>query len=158
MSAIKTHGCYSKDATSSQKHTLMCWANMLRRCYDSSCLSFPDYGGRGVAVCDRWKVFSNFLEDMGEKPSGLTLERMDNHKGYSKANCCWASYEEQNKNRRLRCDNKFGAAGIYFKPRRNKYEARIFVNKKTIFLGQFAVLSDAVKARKQAEKVYGFRC
>lgn len=59
---------------------------------------YPNYQRRGIAVCDRWQKFENFLEDMGKRPPGLTLERIDNAKGYEPGNCRWATKKEQGRN------------------------------------------------------------
>lgn len=77
------------------------WAGMMRRCYNPKDTRYVDYGFRGIFVNERWHKFANFFEDMGVKPDGLTLERKNNSEGYSKDNCKWATYEEQNNNRRI---------------------------------------------------------
>ena len=77
------------------------WANMTKRCVNSNHISYKNYGGRGIRVCKRWLKFENFLEDMGKSwRPGLQIERIKNNKGYYPDNCCWATREEQNKNKR----------------------------------------------------------
>ena len=68
------------------------------------CKHHPEYAGRGITCDPRWARFENFLADMGEAPPGLTLDRIDNDGGYSKANCRWATYSQQNANQRRRRD------------------------------------------------------
>jgi hypothetical protein len=76
------------------------WADMIRRCNNKKCKSFPKYGAAGITVCERWLKFENFLEDMGECPAGLTLDRIDNFKGYEPENCRWATRKTQSINRK----------------------------------------------------------
>ncbi|MFT4064360.1 hypothetical protein [Paraburkholderia sp.] len=76
------------------------WMCMNQRCRNPKNTAYPDYGGRGITVCERWLDFANFLEDMGVKPPGLTLERLRGEEGYSKENCVWATRTAQNRNRR----------------------------------------------------------
>jgi hypothetical protein len=80
------------------------WRAMRARCRDPNEVGFKNYGGRGITVCDRWdESFAAFLEDMGAKPNKrLTLERVDNSRGYEPSNCIWATRVQQRKNRRTK--------------------------------------------------------
>lgn len=83
------------------KKLLQVWTNMKNRCTRPEVASYSRYGGSGIGICTEWKSFANFYNDMG--PSyvvGLTLDRIDNSKGYSKDNCRWATVKEQCYNRR----------------------------------------------------------
>ena len=77
------------------------WASMITRCFDQNHPSYKNYGGRGIGIDDpRWLKFENFIGDMGKKPPGTTLERVDNNLGYSKENCIWGTHEVQSRNKR----------------------------------------------------------
>lgn len=81
--------------------TYRVWRNAINRCHNTDAQAYDNYGARGIAVCKRWRAsFENFLSDMGERPEGMSLDRIDNDKGYSKKNCRWATIVEQNQNRR----------------------------------------------------------
>lgn len=76
------------------------WRTMRQRCFRKTYKNYSSYGGRGITICERWDEFWAFVEDMGDKPDGTSLERIDNDKGYSKENCRWATFAEQNRNTR----------------------------------------------------------
>ena len=76
------------------------WANMLQRCGNPNATGFTRYGGRGIKVCDRWTKFADFYADMGDRPVGSSIERIDNEIGYCIENCKWATTGEQARNTR----------------------------------------------------------
>lgn len=103
-------GCLQADKTSTASRThglsktriYRIWSCIITRCTNPNAINYERYGGRGITVCDRWRKFENFLEDMGEPSPGLTIDRLDNDKGYSKENCAWRTPTEQARNRRPR--------------------------------------------------------
>jgi hypothetical protein len=106
-------GCYMKDRIkeTNTKHkatengiitgTYRSWRTMKARCYQKSTINYKEYGGRGIEVCERWRnSFENFLEDMGERPEGYSIERKDFNGNYEPSNCCWIPFNHQSKNTR----------------------------------------------------------
>jgi len=73
---------------------------MRNRCNNPNCPRYDDYGGRGIKVCDRWRLYRNFYADMGDKPNEMTLDRIDNNGNYELNNCKWSTIKEQMNNKR----------------------------------------------------------
>lgn len=86
------------------------WRAMIYRCTYPNHPRYADYGGRGVKVCERWRSFTNFLADMGERPLGMTLDRINPHGDYTPDNARWATLLQQRWNRR----NIYDAASPFF--------------------------------------------
>ena len=92
---IKSCGCHwwhGHAGSSNRSNEYTSYHNMLGRCYDKKNKRYSDYGGRGIVVCDSWRIsFKDFLQDMGLRPDGFVIDRIDNTQGYSKQNCRWLS-------------------------------------------------------------------
>ena len=139
--------------------TEMRYRSMLQRVK----LKNGQYGRRGfykehnITVCERWlptgkldnQGYKNFLEDMGECPEGMTLDRIDNTKGYSKENCRWANWHVQNVNR----SNTVEHPGVY-QCKDGNWKATLKVKGKWVLMTRRATKESAIQARKDAEKLY----
>lgn len=100
-------GCYNLEVTKTRSTThgqtktteWNIWSCMRDRCSNKNSPAYKYYGERGITVCTEWSKFENFYKDMGRRPEGLSLDRIDNNKGYSKDNCKWSTWTEQSRNR-----------------------------------------------------------
>ena len=108
---IKSCNCIRREQLSAMRfkhgrghedYTYRSWVSMRSRCNNSHKKKFEYWGGRGITVCPEWDSFETFLRDMGERPEGKTIDRIDNDKGYCKENCRWATAKEQRANQRPR--------------------------------------------------------
>lgn len=76
------------------------WRQMKSRCYYPSNISYKEYGGKGITICKRWLSFENFYRDMGERPIGMSIDRINPFRGYSPSNCRWATSKQQGRNKK----------------------------------------------------------
>ena len=128
------------------------YGGMKKRCLQENDKDYYRYGGRGIKICDRWlgvDGFFNFIDDMGERPEGYTLDRIDSEGDYSPENCRWADINTQGLNKR-----NVKHRGVIFYESLNKYRVRISVDKINYELGMFEDLEEAIEVRKQAELKY----
>ena len=161
----KSCGCFNLDqhtthglSTSRTRNTHF---SMIQRCYNPKSPAYPLYGARGVTVCDGWNPraggsFENFLKSMGERPEGMSLDRINGELGYSPENCRWADNSLQGFNQRRRSTNTSGRTGVSPLPD-GKWHARICVRGEILLLGNYLILEDAIRVREEAElKYFGF--
>lgn len=122
------------------------WAAMKSRCRNENHQSYMNYGARGIDYCDEWEHFENFVRDMGARPIGATLERVDNEVGYCKENCIWADRYTQAMNRRKFKNNTSGFRGVICK--NGRYKARVdFKKTRYMVSGTFPTPEEAHAAK-----------
>lgn len=130
----------------SDSTTYRSWASMKQRCYNTKETNYERWGGRGIEVCERWRnSFENFLADMGERPEGTSLDRIDNDGDYTPKNCQWADRRTQNLNKRMQSNNKSGVVGVTWNKHASKWEVR-YCGK---YLGIYKTKDDALNARNR---------
>ena len=133
------------------KHRLYhIWFGLVDRCTNPNHNRYKDYGGRGITVCEEWLDVKNFIEDM--YPSymeGLSLDRIDNDKGYSLDNCRWVDASTQALNQRIQKNNTSGFVGVSYHNGKARWSASVGVKYKKAHIGHYSTIEEAVQARDQ---------
>lgn len=133
------------------------WKAIKRRTMKPSATGYKNYGGRGIFLCEEWiNSFNKFYEYIGDPPDPKhTIERIDNSKGYEIGNIRWATYQEQQRNKRLLRKNKNGFVGVF--KTKNTFYSMIVIGKNRIYLGSFKTAKLASRAYQKALKHYGIQ-
>lgn len=131
------------------------WLGMRARCNNRNHHSYPYYGGRGIRVCDRWDNFRNFVIDMGPRPTGFSIDRVNNDGNYEPENCRWSDQKTQANNRKQYSnrskrgpykDTRSGCVGVYWNADTRSWRAAKKVNGKNIYLGLYPSVDTAKAA------------
>lgn len=160
-------GCVSREKTTNRiKHgharrkshdiTYKPWASMVERCTNPNSRVWKHYGGNGIKVCERWLTYSNFLEDMGSRPSReYSIDRIDPSGDYEPRNCRWADDVLQRINSASGSKNHTSnVRGVSWNPNPGRWHAYIGYKGKQYNLGYYKTLDEAIEARKEGEKKY----
>lgn len=138
------------------------WRGIQHRCKNPSASHYENYGGRGIRVCEEWKGTEGFIRFYNWSMENgytdeMTIDRIDNDKGYSPDNCRWVSHMENCHNRGARKGSKTNVPGVTIRELANgkvSYRVNITCNYKRMYIGNYYSLEDAIAARKEAEKKY----
>jgi hypothetical protein len=134
--------------------TYSTWRSMKMRCCTVKSTKYKYYGAKGIKVCARWlgaDGFKNFLADMGERPTGKTIDRIDNDGDYEPSNCRWANKHQQASNQRVKASSNCGIPGVQYNKRTGKWVAVVTILGDRIYLGTFKNMDKAIAIRKEAE-------
>ncbi len=160
----KSCGCLQVESVvlHSTKHgmsgtpTYSSWQSMKERCRNPNTPGYENYGGRGITYDPRWEDFVAFYEDMGDRPNGLELDRIDVDGNYYKENCQWADATTQSFNRRKMQGTSSEYVGVSYDKERNCWQARLNKHDVVVFRGRFATQEAAAQAYDAAcQEHYG---
>lgn len=141
------HNHYMQNVHNKNRPLYSIWSDMKQRCFNQNHAAYKYYGARSISVCERWLTFENFVEDMGERPTGTSLDRINNDGNYEPGNCRWATPKEQMSNRRVeskaRASSKSGILGV--RKIGKKWQAR---GRHGVNIGYYQTKAEAIEARK----------
>lgn len=147
---IKSCGCSKGIHKLSRTRLYHIWIGIKQRCNNKNCSIYYKYGGKGIKVCKEWESdfmeFYNWAKNNGYSDN-LSIDRIDNNKGYSPENCRWATYYEQNTNLSVLKTNKSGYVGVSWSKQTKKWLCNISINNKTVRIGSYKTQKEAVEAR-----------
>jgi hypothetical protein len=147
----KSCGCLVGEKHKLSNHKLYgTWRQMVQRCYNIKAKSYANYGGRGITVCMEWQDIKNFIEWAEETHpniEGMSLDRIDNDKGYSPENCRWVDKITQATNQSMKKNNTSGFTGVSWYNKDKRWVVGIMVNNVKISLGSYINIQEAVTAR-----------
>lgn len=147
----KSCGCLRRDMQGlRQNRFYSTWHSMKSRCINVNNKEYKNYGGRGITVCKEWlssATFIDWCESTHPNIKGMTLDRIDNDKGYSPDNCRWADIITQAHNQRMKKNNTSGFVGIYWNNKNSNWRTFIHFNKVRFNIGSFHTIEEAVLAR-----------
>lgn len=159
--ATKSCGCLAREMRGllNRRHgkhassTYQVWADMKSRCNNSSNHAYKYYGGRGIKVCDRWASFDGFLADMGERPIGMTLDRVNTDGDYEPGNCRWATMQEQGNNRRTNIRISIGGNVRTLMQWCKEYNVSYYPARKKISMGVDAKLALGIATDQEVRRI-----
>ena len=147
----KSCGCLSGEKHGLRQNKFYkTWYNMVQRCTNHKDKRYKNYGGRGITVCEEWLDIRNFVAwcDLTHPNiEGVSLDRIDNDKGYSPENCRWADKTTQAINQRRMKNNKSGYVGVFWNPINKNWRASLIFKNEKINLGSHKTIEEAVQAR-----------
>jgi hypothetical protein len=134
----------------------------MSRCYNPNTPNYAHYGGKGIRVCDRWRLgedgktaYECFANDMGIRPnSSYSIDRINVNGDYTPENCRWATKRQQSVNQGISKRNTSGVKGVYYRKKSRVWEVGMSVNNTYVYLGRYRSLDEAKTARAAAEKKY----